>query len=237
MKTSTKTPRIVRATTKLILPSQGKEIAFAHPSVGPGDYKAVGEAILAQGNRVPHGDHKASLIHAAHCIPEIHDEPEFDNVRGTMGRNWLWVFNRNLWTEDGVYVVQDSKALGGSKPLSRKGLERMLKSGREVNGIRFSKSGQVRFAPKGSYAFDSHTPESFAKDGFIIASSGIEGAEKLGEASSKFRHEIPYIYGVETDGEEQRVSALIGGGGDRLYFDGNISDDVDRCHAFGVLVK
>jgi len=228
--------RIERGNTKLVVPHQNKEITFAYPSVGPNTYTAVGKEILRQGMKVPTGDYMASLLHTAYCDSSVSNEPEYQNVRDIMKNRWLWVFNRNLWTKDGAYVLQDLKAIGRSQLLNQKDLEKMLKGSKGMpNGVRFSKDKKVRFAPKESYQLETQTPEQLAKNGFIIASYGIEGAEKLGEVSSKFK-EKPYVYGVETDVPEQRVSAL--GSyilGDGLDVCGDNFDGYRYDHAFGVL--
>ena len=172
-------------------------------------------------------------MHAAFCSKDVTDEPEFKDVRETMRNRWFWVFNRNLWTGKGVYVSQDLEAIGRSQTLNTADLEKSLNGGKEINGIRFSKDKLVRFAPKESYKFGEHTPKSFAKDGFIIASCGVEGAEKLGEASTKFKFKKPYILGVETQAQEQRVSAFCEDD-DGLDFGGGSFDYGDGGRAFGV---
>lgn len=230
-------PRIERGMTKIVVPYEGKEVAFAYPSIGPNTYANVGKEILRQGMEVPKGDYTASLIHSAYCDDSVANEPEFQNIREIMKNRWLWVFNRNLWTKDGVYVLPDWEAIGRSQPLNQKDLEKMLKGSKELpNGVKFSKDGKVRFVPKESYKLETHTSESLAKDGFVIASYGKEGAEKLGEVSSKFKVK-PYVFGVQTDTPEQRLSALFAGSlDDRLVVGGDCFDVVGwDSHAFGVL--
>ena len=241
MATQNKTyqPRVIRGRIELWAPYNNGEIAFAFPSEGPGTYRNVGAKILGKGQKVPHGDYTASLSHAAYCT-DAGKESEFQNVREIMRNKWLWVFNINGWTENGVYVIQDLEALGRSQPLDVKDLEKRLKGGKELNwgGIRFSEDERVRFAPKESYRLGEHTSKSLAKDGFIIASCGVEGAEKLGEVSSKLKFK-PVTYGVNVEqGQkiEQRVSALDELD-DRLLFVGYLWD-VDYDYggsAFGVL--
>ena len=220
--------------TKIVVPHEGEDVVFAHPSVGPDTYLNVGKRIIEQGMNVPTGDKTASLLHSAYCVPELKDEPEFEDIREIMRNAWLWVFNRNLWTSEGVYVVQDLKAIGKSQPLNQNELEKMLEGGKNLGGVRFSKDGKIRFASKGSYQLKIHTPESLAKDGFMVASYGIKGAEKLGEVSRKFRLK-PRVDFLETNEREQLLSALgerrllvdgrlgvsgygMGGGGDGLAF-------------------
>jgi len=235
-KSQSNAPRIERATTKLWVPYENKSIAFAHSSFGPGTYQQVGKAILGAGLTLPTGDYTASLVHPAYCS-KLKGEPEFNDIREKMESNWLWVFNTPLWTDKGVYVVQDEKAQGISRKLSVNQLERMLRHGKEVHGLRFSEDGRVRFAPKESYKLGEHTPESLAKDGFVIVSYDFEGAEKLGEVSEKLPNK-PMTWGVEVnEGEkpELRVSALVANYYGRLHVYGLYHVDSCYCHAFGVL--
>ena len=230
--------RIERAQTNLIVPYNNGELVYVHPRVGPNTYIGVGSEILKQGLLVPTGDYTAPLVHSAYCDDEVKNEPEFESVRETMKNRWLWVFNRNLWTDKGVYVFQDLEAKGLSEPLNLNELEKSLKGGREFNGIRFSEDGRVRFAPKELYVLGNHTPDSLSKDGFIIASFGKDGAEQIAEVSSKFKYNNPMTYGLDIEEEqnpEQRISALSEYLSDnRLRFNGNdLGDDWDG-YAFGV---
>ena len=215
--------RVERGQTNLIVPYNSGELVFAYLKVGPNNYRNVGNEILRNGLAVPTGEHTAHLVHPAYCDEKFKSEPEFESVRETMKNRGLWVFNRNGWTNKGVYVLQDLEAKGLSESLDVSELEKSLKGGREISGIRFSDDGRVRFAPKELYFLGKHTSESLSKDGFMIASFGKEGAEKLGEVSSKFDYN-PRTYGVDVQEKgkvEQRVSAL---GedlyGDRLGFNG-----------------
>ncbi|MFA5992886.1 MAG: hypothetical protein WC796_04225 [Candidatus Pacearchaeota archaeon] len=231
--------RVVRERAELWVPHGDEEIAFVSHSFGPNNYPNVGNAILAKGLKVPTGDYTASLLYTAYCDDSAVSEPEFVEVRNKMKKNCLWVFNTNLWARNGVYVLQDEVATGRDKILKAKDLEEMLKGGRELSsgGVRVSNDGRVRFAPKGSYVLGSNTPEAFAKDGFIIASCGQAGAEKLGEVTAKFKTD-PEIQGFDIEEgrtPKQRVSAVdeyhgrfnfIGQG----WFGGN-----DINHAFAVL--
>ena len=226
-------PRIVRGRTKFFVPHGDSEIAFVSPKVGPNTYRVVGQEILKNGQKVPTGDYTSSLLYTAYCDKSVENEPEFKDVKNIIKNDWLWVFNRNLWTSEGVYSIKDEKALGRSEPLDVKNLEKMLKGGKEIKGIRFSKDGRVGFAPKGSYKFGENTPQEFSEDGLIIAVNGVEGAKKLGEVSSKFRNK-PYINGIEVkDGQtEQKVSA-VNGVVDGLRFDGDWDGNNGGC-GFGV---
>ncbi|PIN91038.1 hypothetical protein COU57_02420 [Candidatus Pacearchaeota archaeon CG10_big_fil_rev_8_21_14_0_10_32_14] len=231
------TPRIERGMIKTIIPYENGEVAFVHPSY-KGDYISVGKQILENGLRISTGEEVATLLYTAYCIPEVHDEKEFENVRDIIKNRWLWNFNRNLWTENGVYVISDPRVLGLSKLLNVNQLEKSLEGGRELSwgGIRFSTDGSVRYAPKGSYVLGDHTSESLAKDGQVVASHGEIGAEKLGEVSIKFRNN-PRTWGINvSEGQtpELRVSALIGYFCGRLGVGGRSFGDGEGNCGFGV---
>jgi len=244
--TETITPRIERIKkvytpdAKLYVSHGKEEIAFASPAFGPNTYQSVGKAILGNGFKVPTGDYTASLLHPAYCNPQFSNEPEFKFVRGLMRSNWLWVFNQNLWTDKGVYVIQDLEAKGKSEPFDLKKLktlERLVnaKGVTEANGVRFSKNGQVRFAPLSTYQLGDHTAQSLSEDGFVIAGYDVEGAKKLAEIASKLKNN-PITYGVnafEGNQPELEVSALIElANGLRVGGDDWSGDD--RSHALGV---
>jgi hypothetical protein len=131
------------------------------------------------------GDQIADLLYCAYCSDS--SIPEMLNIQSDMeyGQG-ICVGNINLWTPKGVYVVQVSEEIRISSHLKVNDLEKKLKGGKElsIGGIRISGDRKVRFAPQGSYSFGGHTPEEFAKDGFVVASCGPEGAQKLGEVSS-----------------------------------------------------
>jgi hypothetical protein len=230
-------PRIERGATRIVVPHIEGETAFIHPSQGPHNYQTVGRGIIARNLKVPNGDYTASLVHAAYCS-EAKDEPEFKEIRGIMKGRWLWVFNRNLWTPEGLYVVSDPEAKGLSEQLNPNDLEKRLKGSKEIQGIRFSKDGSVRFAPKQSYNLGEHTAEELSTQGDVIANYGIEGAKKIGEVASKFRYKpITHGINVNEDGKPAlRVAGLDSSGGvdvDGLRVDGDW-DDGDLGYAFGV---
>ncbi len=244
-------PRVVRGRIELWVPHNAGEIAFAYPMVGPGTYKDVGSKILKAKQKLPTGDSAASLIHAAYCF-QAKEEPEFRKVRGTLRNKWLWIFNRLVWTNRGVYVLQDTEAIGRSEPLTIAELEKRLKGGKDLPcGVRFSPDEMLRFAPKESYVLGERTSEQLATDGLMIATYDIKGAKKCAEAS-RIKKYNPKTYGVDVLDEgivKQRVSAVYesatrlhfdgsgwGGGGDRLRVLGGWLG-YGSGFAFGVLDK
>jgi hypothetical protein len=211
-------PRVEEKVIKIKIPAlwvpHGEaELSFTPSFIGPNTYRNVGAEIIRNGQQVPTGNYTASLIHSVYCVPSVANVPEFVNLRNRMRNNWLWVFNSLGFTSKGVYGLPDLEAIGRSQPLDIAELERMLKGGKELSwgGIRFSEDGKVRFAPKGSYVLGERTSEQLAKDGLMIVTYDVEGAEKCAKASKTRRHN-PITYGVEVLKEgvvEQRVSAVF----------------------------
>ena len=240
MKTQTKQesklgPRIERGTPKLIIPHRNKYVTFVYPSFGPNTYQNIGKQILENKLQIPTAEQTASLSYTAYCS-ELKNELEFQDIIRLMRYRWLWVFNRTLWTDKGVYVVSDEKAVGISESLEISNLEKSLKNAKEINGVMFSKNGKIRFASKETYKLGDNSTDELTENGFVIASYGKEGAEQLAEFSTKFLYKL-YVYGLdikERQAPELRVSALDGGGS-RLQVDGYGFDVSSGGCAFGAL--
>ena len=244
-------PRIVRGREpiEIWVPHEDKEIAFAHHEYGPDIYRDVANQIFKNKQKVPIGDYIVSLLYPAYCDKKVRKVKEFTNVRDTLHDDHLWVFNVNAWTNKGVYVIMDLEAKGRGLRVDINELEKALENGKDINGVRFSKDNLVRFAPKETYKFGCHTPDSLSKDGFIIASFGEEGAKKLAEVSSKFEENIfisGYYYAHQGDKISQRVSSLNTSHDDynALMFSGNTYDDWEewddwdgsrKYYAFGII--
>jgi len=140
---------------ELHIPHENGEIKFAFPPFGPGEYRVVGQQILDAGLQVPNGGQMASLVHTAFCDPDMKDEPQFERIKHIIrggDQNWLWMYLCNFVTKKGIYVFQDSEVRGGQLNLTQRDLEKMLKEGPEIKGIRFSEDIRVSFAPRGSYS-------------------------------------------------------------------------------------
>jgi len=222
-------PRLERKVTKLWVPHNGELVPFAFPPKGQDKYVDVGKAILQDGQSLPTGDYIASLTHAAYCFPDVHDEPEFAQVRETVGREWFWFYNLNVWTPKGVYVIPDDNAEGKNETfylLDR--LEIIVERGESIKGVRFSQDGRVRFAPKDTYRLGEHKPGSFARDGYVIASFGEEGAEKIAEITSKLNTQLN-VLGCETKTPHQSVSAFGGRPGVGFDLRGDLDDSIFGC--------
>lgn len=210
MTDTSKETYVERARSKLHVPLEQGEYVYARPAFGPDTYQNVGKQILRAGLAVPTGDAIVPLMHAAYCRPS--QDKEFSDVTSAIKSRWLSVFNQDIWTSEGLYVIQDTQAQGLSKVRTVKSLEKRLKNAKELSwgGLRFSKNGSVRFAPKGSYTIGKHTSQSLAKDGAVVAQYGIRGAELLGEVIEIIQKPA-YTHGLEIQKDqkpEQRVSSL-----------------------------
>src|SRR3989344_3334890 len=110
MDQTTRIPRIVRPEPviqppiEIIVPYAAGELVYIHPPVGTNTYQKVGKELLKKGLRLPTGDQTVALLHAAFCVPEVYDEPEFQDIRDIIKNKWLWAFQVNRWTDKGVYV-------------------------------------------------------------------------------------------------------------------------------------
>lgn len=225
--------RITRGETTIEVPCNDKYVSFVHPSSAPNNYRNAFAEVIAKGLKPANGDEMASLLYLAYC--ELPNEPESKDIKGIMRSRWLWVANRNIWTSQGVYVIQDEKGQGRNAEFYINQLEKAVKNAEVINDVRFSKDRKVRFAPRKTYESGEQTADEFAKNGFIIASYGKEGAEKLKEVAKTFSYK-PHVWTLDTSTPEQRVSALCGYGGG-LVACGVKFDVIDNGRAFGVRVK
>jgi len=208
-------PRVER---KLWVPHNGGEIAFNVSSNNLRGYNSKAIEILERGEFVPTGDYTASLIYAIYN----NDNPEFERIREIVRNDNLWIFNKNIWTPQGVYVLQNENAEGTvCVSTDINSLEGMLRGGEETNGVRFSPDKKLRFAPKGSYVFGVQIPKKLARDGFIIASFGLEGAENFAQVASRLKNNSGAVINDVSKGQEITGSAI--GERDCLIFTGDIN--------------
>jgi len=239
--------RIERANTYLVVPHLDEETRFSYPGQGPGNYQNAGKAVIAERLSLANGWQTASLLNEVYNSknPEFKDSKEANFIRqDVMKQKYLWVFNRNLWTPSnaenaGVYVQYDAQAKGMSEILQVKDLEEALSKsngGFTENGVRFSQNGLTAFAPYNTMKAGSHDKGTLANNGFVLASYGVEGAEKLDNVAKTFPSK-PYVWLVDNTGNNslQSLSALGRGCavGGRLDVDGG-SGCGSGGYAFGV---
>ncbi len=182
------------------------EHTYVFPPVGPNLYWEVGEKILQRGLRVPTGDDIVPLLRGAYCDSHFKDAAaEYRSVLQSKGG--VYVFNRNIWTSKGAYVIQDPEVdalqqlRGNSEEVQVWDLMQLIEQGSNGrNGVRFSRDGKTRFAPKESYTLGEINPQSLAEDGFVIANFGERGAREISEVAAQFNNK-PFLRLMDVDEE------------------------------------
>lgn len=204
-----------RLSERLSIPDERGSILYACPPSLPDEYENVGKEILNHNFyklSLPLGRNIAPLIRAAYddaaertlenqlCLREVRDI--------IIGNRVLWVYNTNVITPDGIYVVDDLKATGVTNILKLSELEKKLRGGKEREGVRFSsedslENHNIRFAPKETYFFGRHKPEEVARSGIMIATFGVQGAKIMAGTSACFEN------GLDIIGEEAKKGRIL----------------------------
>mgnify|MGYP001570413766 CR=1 FL=1 len=219
--TSQHTSRVVEG--KMIIPVGNTDVFFICKTTDFHSYENAFKELQKFKNyyRFPTGDETASLYYES-FFSDLQNDPTFQyNQNKKVLINGAWIYNINCWLDKGVYIIQDSYASGIKRNINVEELEDRIKDGEEINGVRFSRDRRVRFAAKESYQFGKQNPEQFSKNGFVIASFGAEGAEKLGKVSTQFKNG-PFLSespGINKKELELRVSH-ISCPGDALWLSG-----------------
>ena len=217
-KTQTKELRVEEARTKLIAEHRGEDLTFLHPSYGPDTYFNVRDSIQNAGLSLPTMAETASLVYTA-----FNSEDKYSKeVKQILQDRWLWAFDKNLYTSKGVYIYPE--LISNREDLEESELVKKL----EAN------DKSIRFVPFG-FKTESMTSMELAKNAYLKALAGDEGAEKLAEIADKFENK-PYLWALTSVNQpETRVSAV----GSYRDFDLRLSvDGYGRGgrvgHAFGV---
>ena len=199
------------------------KLVFAHPVKGPNTYNNVAEQI--DQDKTPSQLYRpttAETISLIYSALQNKDNKYAQEIINTLKNRYFWCFTKNLWTPEGVYVVNDRD---GSK-LSRKDLEKRLKKNDE----------DVRFVPEDKVKLGEQTSKELENNEYIRAhTEGQEGAQKLAEIADEFKLK-PFVYGLEDVTQDiERVTGLDSNWNrDRLYFDGNFHGDDRYGYAFGL---
>jgi len=212
------------------IPHEGGSITFQHPAFR-GTYGNLAQQIDADGLQRPTSAQTASLVHDALQNPKGEYEA---GILKILKDSWLVEFNGNLYlpkhegeeVHNGVIVEANPTIQNRRLVMDRKDLiERLRKN-----------DSNVKFVPFG-YAVGEQSTHTLAKNPYIIARYGEEGADKIADLASKYKKN-PKVWSFESvDSEIVVMSALNDG---RLIFDnridvnGNDWNAVDFGHAFGV---
>ena len=212
------------------IPHEGGSITFQHPSFR-GTYGSLAQQIDAEGLQRPTSAQTASLVYDALQNPKGEYEAGILKIL----KDSLFVeFNGNLYlpkhegeeVHNGVIVEANPTIKDGRLVMDRKALTERLKKN----------DPSVKFVPFG-YAVGEQSTHTLAKNPYIIARYGEEGADKIADLASKYKKN-PHVWSFESvDSETVRMSALyddLFGFDGQLHVDGINWFDGGNGHAFGV---
>ena len=183
------------------IPHEGGKITFQHPSFR-GTYGSLAQQIDADGLQRPTSAQTASLVYDALQNPKGEYEA---GILKILKDSWLVEFNGNLYLpkhngeeiHNGVLVEANPTIENGKLVMNRKSLTERLKKN----------DPNVKFVPFG-YAVGEQSTHTLAKNPYIIARYGEEGADKIADLASKYKKN-PHIWSFESvDSEIARMSAL-----------------------------
>lgn len=212
-------------------PTYSEEVRHAVFARG---YCKSGQGVLRRGLTIASAEQMADLLHAVYFGPQnFREDPRVSRINGfILNQGTLFIYNRNLWTPEGVYVVPDPDVIGFSERLNQNELEKRLSQEGGIllsKDVRSTQDGSVRFAPKGSYRLGEHTPTSWAKDGFVIATFGERGAEKTAEVARKLYDPSPFLCGEQIidnpSKPRQKVSGVMAWRAKYLILNGRVGSD------------
>ena len=227
----TKNPKAQRAR------EDKSKIVFFPEKFGPQSYLQIRSEIYQAGLYLPQASSIAGLVCTALVFQNT---PEFEAINYVLNRSFLCVFNVNIWTPEGVYVIDDSSSrvsrLEGFLEISK--LEEELKSGEDYKGVRFNHDGSVRFAPRDTYT----KRKRIETNGLIIASYGIKSADLLSQTEGLLRENgffrfPPVIERVDVSRKKEGVltaSSIEVGYEKRLVFHGDVVFD-EKNHALALV--
>jgi len=191
--TQYKVLRVGEGGTKLTTTHNGQDLTFLHPVYGPGTYANVGLGIEKAGLKKPTMAETASLVHAAFNS----DDRYSSEIKDIMENAWLWAFTGTLYAPQGAYIQDNPEIRNGMPFMEESELVKKL----EAN------DPSVRFVQFGYPTGDMISLE-LAKNDYVIALAGKEGAEKLAQVADKHRNN-PYLWSFESvENPQTRVSAL-----------------------------
>ncbi|MDP1695775.1 MAG: hypothetical protein Q8L29_02600 [archaeon] len=201
---------------------EGETLTFVRFCTGPNTYVEVGEQIEAQNLRKPTFAEITSLAYAAF---KNLDNKYSKKIIQTLKDGWFWGFNGILYApNEGVYIQNLPKVVNGRVSMDKSDLVKRLEA----------KDHSVRFAPFG-FKTGEQEARGLAKNEFVIALVGEEGADKLAEMSGNYPKK-PQVWSFDNVNNEQvSVPALDEYYlGDRLIVNGLNCVGDRGGYAFGV---
>ncbi len=203
-------------------------LTFTHPAYGQNNYSNLKELIEKDSLNSPTMSETASLVYQAFINDKEEKEPEFNDIKKIMKDRWLWGFTGILYTPKLIYIQDNPETRNGRPFMDESELVKKLEQ----------KDPNVRTLQYG-FKLESMSSLDLAKNPFVIALAGEEGADKLAQVADTFKSK-PYLGSFKSVDENlTRVSALYSYG----YLDhrlsvggGNHGDDRGGC-ALGVRHK
>mgnify|MGYP001582332107 CR=1 FL=1 len=197
MKTQTKQLRVKEGKTELTeltVDHKGEDITFIYPALGPNSYVNVEQQIEQAELKKSTMAETASLVHTAFNS----DDKYSLEIKKIIKEKWLWAFTGVLYVPNkGAYIQDNPEIKKEMLFMNESDLVKRL----EAN------DKSVRFTPFG-FKTESMSSSELAKNEFVIALAGEEGAERLAETSDKFK-EQPFLGSFKSVDETlTRVSAL-----------------------------
>ncbi|MBI2044577.1 hypothetical protein HYT23_00810 [Candidatus Pacearchaeota archaeon] len=211
--------------TYLDVNSKQGTLSFVAPAFGPGTYANVGTQINEAGLIQPTMVQTAELVHGAWQNPK---EKYSADVIQKLRSNWLLGFNGLLYVpNEGIYIQDRPEVRNGGVFMDHGDIIKKLGA----------KDPGVRFVPFGTFKIESQSSFELAKNLFIQALAGEEGADKLAQVADKYNFK-PYVWALGRENVSQltaRVASLfswdING---RLDVVGDYRDDTSYGYGFGV---
>jgi len=168
---------------KLKTTHEGNELIFLHPAYNPNTYANVAEAISQDNLLMPTMAETASLIFAA-----FDSNDKYSNeIKKIIKDEWLWAYTGTLYVPNKGAYVHDNPEIRDGMPFMEES-ELVKKLGDKDPNVRFAKFG---------YETGQMTPLKLAKNDYVIALAGEEGAEKLAEVADMYKRK-PYLWSFES---------------------------------------
>jgi len=219
---------IRKGKTEIDVLHKDTNLTFIHPAYGPNKYSNLKELIEKDGLNSPTMSETASLVYQAFINDKEGKEPEFNDIKKIIKDMWLWGFTGILYTPKLIYIQDNPETRSGTPFMDESELVKKL--GENDSNVKTLQYG---------FKLESMTSLELAKNPFVIALAGEEGADKLAQVADTFKIK-PYLWSFKSvDKNLTRVSALgsYWDLGRRLVVDGDYLGGSRGGYALGVRHK
>ena len=191
--------------TELTVSHPDGEITFIAPECGTRTYFQLDKEITDANLEMPTMAQTASLVHAAWQNP---DEKYSKRIIEMLKNGWLWASNAIRY----VPKNYDGKLIEGAYIIDRPDVKqgKLIIDEEDILCRLEKKDPSVRYVEP-NFESGELSSQELAKNAFVIALAGDEGAEKLAAVSQHYKLN-PCLYIPNTGQLETRVAAL-----DRRY--------------------